>query len=154
LSLHVSDFSMIFYEFSKFQLELIHYLRSYFRTGPWDSLVHTTIPLVRMKDPGKIADLAIGSSGMAGGSLAEIPTVRRHSWLGKWLGMTTSSRGIDLLQTLGRKQCRRARVVEPGGGDRGSRCSGEGSARPEQGAGLGALTRSREELRGVTQLRA
>jgi hypothetical protein len=93
LSLHFFDFSMIFYEFSKFQLELIHYLRSYFRTGPWDFLVHTTIPLVHIKDPGKTADLAIGSSAMVGVGLAEITAVRRRSWPGKWSGMTTSSRG-------------------------------------------------------------
>jgi hypothetical protein len=95
--------------------------------------------MVHIKDPGKKSNLAIGSSAMAGGGLAEIPAVRRCSWPGKWLGMTTSSRGIDLWLGLGQKWRRRWCMAALVGGDRCSSCFGERAARPGKQATLGGF---------------
>jgi hypothetical protein len=105
------------------------------------------MPLVYRSTPKKKSDLAIGSSAMAGGGPAEIPAVRRCSWRGKWLGVTTSSRGIDLEPGLERKHRQRVRSVEHGDSHRCSWDSGEGTTRPGQCVGLGALVRYREETR-------
>jgi hypothetical protein len=76
---------------------------------------------------------------MVGGGPTEIPAVRRRPWPGKWLGMTTSSRGTDLWLGLGRKHQWRARPTEQGSGSCCEPSSGERAVRPGQCMGLEAL---------------
>jgi hypothetical protein len=89
---HFSEFSVILYEFSKFQPKLKYYLRIYFYHSPETLSFPTDRPLVCRKHLRKIWRLAIGSPGRPAGTGGSIPAIA-----GGGIGRGGQGSGLGLL---------------------------------------------------------